>query len=176
MMLNAFALVTYIPGPLAAFLDRLRAELVPGCTSHAHVTVLPPRPLFVEHAAAIGELHACLRGIAPFEMEADGVEMFPETSVIHLEIGAGRSDLIRLHDALGKGVLAFEEPFPYYPHITLAQGLLPEDVERTRDEARRLWAGYCGSRRFTARSVTLVQSADSDAWLDLAEYRLGGSQ
>jgi len=29
--INSFALVSYIPEPLAGFLDRLRQELVPNC-------------------------------------------------------------------------------------------------------------------------------------------------
>src|SRR3954449_9213128 len=40
-----FALVSYIPGRLAEFLDRLRCELSPGCRLRAHVTILPPRPV-----------------------------------------------------------------------------------------------------------------------------------
>ena len=43
--LNVFALVVYIPGPLGVFLDELRRELVPHYNPHAHVSVLPPRPL-----------------------------------------------------------------------------------------------------------------------------------
>src|SRR5215472_12727665 len=43
-----YALVIYIPDPLGKFLDELRRELVPGCNPHAHVSVLPPRPLAVD--------------------------------------------------------------------------------------------------------------------------------
>ena len=38
--INSFALVTYIPEPLAGFLDRLRQELVPNCFLRAHATIL----------------------------------------------------------------------------------------------------------------------------------------
>ena len=50
--LNVFALVIYIPDPLGRFLDDLRRELVPGCNPHAHVSVLPPRPLAVDWQVA----------------------------------------------------------------------------------------------------------------------------
>ena len=50
--LNVFALVIYIPDPLGRFLDDLRTELVPGCNPHAHVSVLPPRPLAVDWQVA----------------------------------------------------------------------------------------------------------------------------
>src|ERR1035438_9490908 len=46
--LNVFALVIYIHDPLGSFLDDLRRQLVPGCNPHAHVSVLPPRPLAVD--------------------------------------------------------------------------------------------------------------------------------
>ncbi len=50
--LNVFALVIYIPDPLGRFLDDLRTALVPGCNPHAHVSVLPPRPLAVDWQVA----------------------------------------------------------------------------------------------------------------------------
>jgi hypothetical protein len=46
--LNVFALVIYIGDPLGRFLDDLRRELSPQCNPHAHVSVLPPRPLSVD--------------------------------------------------------------------------------------------------------------------------------
>ena len=50
--INSFALVSYIPEPLAGFLDRLRQELVPNCFLRAHVTILPPRPICSSPEAA----------------------------------------------------------------------------------------------------------------------------
>ena len=49
--MNLYALVSYIPGALGEFLDRLREELVAGCDPHAHITALPPRPI----AGPVGE-------------------------------------------------------------------------------------------------------------------------
>src|SRR5271157_1965000 len=46
--LNVFALVIYVPEPLGRFLDDLRRELSPASNPHAHVSVLPPRPLAEE--------------------------------------------------------------------------------------------------------------------------------
>jgi hypothetical protein len=53
--INMFALVSYVPGRLGEFLDRLREELVTGCKAHSHVTLLPPRPLSIstERAATV---------------------------------------------------------------------------------------------------------------------------
>src|ERR1039458_6592237 len=42
---SLYALVIYLSDPLGGFLDDLRLEMVPGCNPHAHISVLPPRPL-----------------------------------------------------------------------------------------------------------------------------------
>ena len=59
--LNVFALVIYIPGPLGKFLDDLRRELVPSYNPHAHVSVLPPRPLAVDWRLASDQARALYR-------------------------------------------------------------------------------------------------------------------
>ncbi len=170
---NMFALVMYIPGPLGRFLDDLRLELVPHCNPHAHVSVLPPRPLSVDWATASEWARALTEGRSPFDLELDSVEIFPATDVIYIEIGAGAAELRALHAAMNTGALAFEEPFEYHPHITLAQDICHEDVPRLAELARRRWAEYRGSRWFRAERAAFVQNAGDNRWIDLAEYALG---
>src|ERR1022692_1327638 len=88
--LNVFALVIYIPDPLGRFLDDLRRELVPGCSPHAHVTILPPRPISTTPQAAIEAVRSRIHDFAPFEIEAALVEVFSETDVVYLRLGRGR--------------------------------------------------------------------------------------
>lgn len=171
--INCFALVVYMPDPLGAYLDWLRAQLVPDSISHAHLTVLPPRPLFVETEAAAAEILSTIGEIRPFEVEATQVEIFPATSVIYIAVGEGRPEFVRLHDALSGGAFAFEEPFSYHPHITLAQEIRPLAVAESLEKARRLWAEFTGPRRSTVNSLTLVQCVTNNHWLDLAECKLG---
>jgi 2'-5' RNA ligase len=170
---NVFALVIYIPGPLGCFLDDLRRELVPHYNPHAHVSVLPPRPLAVDWRAASDETRALVEGSAPFDIELTGLQMFPGTEVIYLEVGAGASDLGHMHGAMNAGSLAFQEPFPYHPHITLAQEVPHEDVPAIHDLALRRWAEYRGSRSFRAERAVFVQNTMTDCWVDLAGYSLG---
>src|SRR5664280_2707399 len=66
--LNVFALVIYIPDPLGRFLDDLRRQLVPACNPHAHVSVLPPRPLAVDWQVAGEQVRACAGNWAPFDI------------------------------------------------------------------------------------------------------------
>ncbi|HEV3197758.1 MAG TPA: 2'-5' RNA ligase family protein [Bryobacteraceae bacterium] len=171
--LNVFALVIYIPGPLGCFLDDLRRELVPHYNPHAHVSVLPPRPLGVPWQAASDEARALIEGWAPFDVELSALQVFPVTDVIYLEVDAGASDLRRMHAAMNAGSLAFQEPFSYHPHITLAQEVPHEGLRAMHDLAHRRWAEYEGSRSFRAERAVFVQNTMTDCWVDLAEYTLG---
>jgi 2'-5' RNA ligase len=171
--LDVFALVIYGPEPLGRFLDDLRRELVPHSNPHAHVSVLPPRPLAVDWQAASGQARALTEGWAPFEIELTGLQIFPVTNVIYLEIGAGAAALRRMHAAMNTGALAFQEPFPYYPHITLAQEIPQPEVRAVHELARRRWKEYRGGSVFRAERAVFVQNTLDNCWLDLAEYSLG---
>src|SRR6267154_1329293 len=85
--LSICALVIYIPGPLGGFLDDLRRELVPHYNPHAHVSVLPPRPLAVDWRVASERARALTEGWAAFDIELTGLQIFPVTQVLYLEVG-----------------------------------------------------------------------------------------
>ena len=171
--LNVFALVIYIPHPLGLFLDDLRRELVPHYNPHAHVSVLPPRPLAVEWHAASEHVRTLAGCWDPFEVQLAEIEMFPVTNVIYIGIGAGEAELGRMHAAINTASLAFEEPFVYHPHITLAQEIPHGQVNAVYDLAVRRWNEFRGERRFQAEHAVLVQNTLSGCWLDLAGYSLG---
>lgn len=171
--INVFALVIYIPDPLGRFLDDLRRELVPLYNPHAHVSVLPPRPLQVEWQAASEQARILTEGWAPFDVELTSIQVFQRTDVIYIEIGAGAGQLYDLHAAMNQSALAFDEPFEYHPHITLAQEIPHERVLEMADLARRRWEEYPGSRVFRAERAVFVQNTGGNCWLDLAEYSLG---
>jgi 2'-5' RNA ligase len=170
---DIFALVIYIPPPLGAFLDELRRELVPDYNPHAHVSVLPPRPLEGDWRTASEEARVLTEGWAPFDVELTSVRVFPLTNVIYVEIGAGASELSRLHSAMNNSALSFAEPFPYHPHITLAQEIPAERVGELTELARRRWAEFSGPRIFRAERAVFVQNSNGNCWVDLAEYSLG---
>ncbi len=171
--LNIFALVTYVPDPLRRFLDDLRRELAPHDNPHAHVSVLPPRPLGVNWRTASEQARGLIESWAPFEIEVTDVRVFPITDVLYLEIGAGASELRRMHAAMNDGTLFFEEPFAYHPHITLAQEVPHDTVTELREVARRRWDDYRGPRGFRAEHVVFVQNTLHNRWIDLDQYSLG---
>lgn len=171
--LNLFALVIYVPAPLGAFLDDLRRELVPHDKPHAHVSVLPPRPLAVDWQVASDQVRALTDVWTPFDIELTDVAIFPVTDVVYLELGAGAAELRRMHGAMCRRSLEFPEPFVYHPHLTLAQEVWPRGVEAMRETARLRWKTYSGPRHFRADRAALVQNTLNNCWIDLAEFALG---
>src|SRR6516162_7085688 len=102
---NLFALVIYIPDPLGSFLDDLRRELVPGCNPHAHVSVLPPRSLAVDWPVAGDQVRDCANKWKPFEITLGGIQRFPVTNVIYIEVASGAPELHRMHQRMNAGYL-----------------------------------------------------------------------
>jgi 2'-5' RNA ligase len=171
--LNVFALVIYIPDPLGKFLDDLRRELAPAYNPHAHVSVMPPRPISVDWEAASQHARSLIEGAPRFSVELTDVGIFPVTNVIYLEIGQGAADLSRVHGAMNRDALAFDEPFAYHPHTTLAQELPLDSVAAVHEAARRRWQEYRGPRNFPADRAVFVQNTLNNCWIDLAEYHFG---
>lgn len=167
--INSFALISYLPEPLAGFLNSLRCELVPRCQAKCHVTVLPPRPLATGlPESAWRDLSDSLDSFPPFRVELTSIEVFPGTNVIYLSVGAGYRELERMHAALNTGPLEFAEPFEYHPHVTLAQQLTPEQVESAAARARSRWREFPSSHSFMVDHLTFVQNTLDNRWEDLA--------
>jgi 2'-5' RNA ligase len=170
---NHFALVSYIPGRLAVFLDNLRAELKPGCVLRAHVTVLPPRPLHLDVAGTIRSLAAESRESQPFHVELGEVSIFEKSNVVYLSLSGGEQKLHALHENLNSGQLEYDGPFPYHPHITLAQDLTYDEALACAQIARMRWAGWDGPREFSVDELAFVRSDKPGIWRDLAHLELG---
>lgn len=172
--INSFSLVSYIPGRLGEFLTGLRQELVAGCVAQSHVTVLPPRPLFLEPRAAEEELRERVAAFAPVRIGIPRLRCFEQTAVVFADVGEGRDDLRYMHDALNTGPFFFEEPFSYHPHVTLAQGITPEQLPELYAFALRRWAEAALSTSFVIDTLTFVQNTVENRWIDLAECALRG--
>lgn len=170
--INSFAAVSYIPGALGDFLTRLRQELVSGCIARSHVSLLPPRALCGGlqeaesfFAQSVAEFHS-------FHVELSEVETFDETLVVFLALSRGASEIRAMHERLNRGPLSFLEPYPFHPHVTLAQGLPREQFREVRDIASRRWAECRLGRSVLIENATFVQNTLSNCWLDLLDCRL----
>jgi 2'-5' RNA ligase len=170
--LNSFALVSYLPDPLAGFLTHLRRELVPRCVAKAHVTVLPPRPLGSSREEAWQELQQGLQDFQPFRVDLTEIALFPGFQAVYLSIGTGYQELERMHAALNTGRLSYEEPFRYCPHLTLAQELAPQELAAAMELAAARWREFPYSRGFMVDKLTFVQNTLENRWTDLAAMDL----
>ncbi len=181
-----FALVAYIPDPLARFLDDLRIELTPGSKPRAHVTILPPRPVSMPDQgeamiqpviqpvieAAIGCLAATGRAFRPFRIEIGDIGIFAASQVVYLGLARGNEDLACLYRALNCGSLQFSESFPYHPHVTIAQHIESDDALEIATRARESWWNYAGPRGFTVERLSFVQNVAPSVWIDIATIEL----
>jgi 2'-5' RNA ligase len=174
--INSFALVSYLPQPLAGFLDHIRRDLSNEPYTRAHVTVLPPRPLLCPSDDAWRELLDGLPVIQPFRAELVGVEVFPVTGVIYLSIGAGHDELKQLHDKLAVGNLAHPETFEYHPHVTLAKDLPMEKVPAAAEDAARRWHAFTRKTSFMVDRLSWVQNTTENRWTDLSGWALSQSR
>ncbi len=163
-----FALVSYIPGRLAGFLDSLRFELKPGCTLRAHVTILPPRPIDLNIDESVRQITTEGHENPPFTVELGEVSIFDKSNVIYLNLKRGERELHALHENLNEGQLEYDGPFPYHPHITLAQDLTREQALECAELAKKRWAAYDGPRHFSVEELSFVRSDTPGVWRDLA--------
>lgn len=172
---NSFALVTYVPEPLASFLDQLRRDLEPNTLSpRAHVTVLPPRALQsgVTAEEAWDFIDSRMPEFPALEIDLGPIEIFPVTNVVYVSIRHAFRSLQEMHCGLNTGPVQFAECHSYHPHITIAQKLSESQAAEVFRKASERWERYRGPRTFLAETFTFVQNTTADRWRDLNEYLL----
>ena len=114
--------------------------------------------------------------LAPFEVELTGVEVFPVSDVIYIDLSAGGEELRRMHAALNMRGLYFQEPFPYHPHVTLAQELRPDELDELANVARARWSEFSFPKKFCVEKIVFVQNTRRNEWLDLGECPVGPAE
>jgi len=169
---DLFAVVSYLPEPLADFINRVRQELAPDCRLLAHITLLPPRPLACPLPIMRHEIEKGLAQFHTFRIALGEVAVFPVSDVIYLSIGTGRQQIRELHERLNHGRCLSREQWNFEPHVTLAQELAAAAVPQARETAVRRWKEYSGPREFTLDTVTLVEGSTDGGWTDLAVWEL----
>lgn len=174
-MESSCAVVAYLPGWLAEFVDHLRQRFNPACAAWlAHVSILPPRPVHTTPQEALAVIREKCLLLEPFAVSLDCVSTFwPVTGVVYLSFSAGSQRLIALHDALNHGCLEREEPYPFIPHVTVAQELDEAGAQAVLGEVSRAWSHYKGETSFRIELLSFVQQAPENRWVDLAPIPLG---
>lgn len=169
---DVVALVAYVPDPLAALVDRVRREITPGCSLRAHITVLPPRAIAADRAAASGQIESVLSDTRAFRVSVGPVTVFPVSNVIYLGIVAGSQALKDLHYKLNQGCCRSTELWRFEPHLTLAQDLDPNAVAHAQELAEKRWHEYAGPHDFTLDNLTFVKGDPERGWVDLTNWEL----
>lgn len=174
-LINSFAVVAYLDDPIARFVDSLRRELTPGCRHRAHVTVLPPRPLWIPTDEAIERAGQILSRFEPFQLTLGTVTAFESTHVVKVSLQSGLNELRTLHDILNTGPFEQAEEYDYVPHITLSHDLTGEECAKHLALAQARWATFSPPPVWVD-ALTFVQQTSNSEWVDLAELALDRAQ
>jgi 2'-5' RNA ligase len=160
-----YALVAYLPEPIAGFLAGLRHELDPHFLGRPHLTILPPRPLRCSSDAAWKDVRRHIALNHPISVGLGNVETFPGSRVIFVSLSVGEREVEILHEHLNAGRVNFLEAWQFHPHVTLAHGVPEDRFSMTSQIARVRWAEYSGPRTF---SLTRLDWAKTEVQTDPA--------
>ena len=160
-----------VPEPWGGDLQRYRtalgdpaAALIP-----THVTLVPPvevAPGRVDEV--IDHLTDAAASSAPFRIVLSGTDTFrPVSPVVFVSLVEGMTACRDLAAALRAGPLAMELEFPYHAHVTVAQ-LLPDDA---LDRALRELADFGGT--FDVASFHLYAHDEATGWTPRRAFPLG---
>lgn len=171
-----YALVAYIKDAVGEFVEGLRSELHPA-HAHlpAHITILPPRCLQGPESDALPIVERIAQKTSPFEVSLGDVENFmPKTPTVFIRVAFAAYRLRELHDKLNTGVLAYDEQWPYMPHLTIVKVDTLNDAACALEIARQRWARFTQPRKVVIEELTFVrQGNDSNTWIDIAPFPLG---
>ncbi|MFB9237242.1 2'-5' RNA ligase family protein [Plantactinospora siamensis] len=162
-----------VPQPWGEILTRCRAEAgdPQAADVPAHVTLLGPTeipavslPGVEDHLAAVAEAHL------PFTMHLRGTGTFrPITEVVFVVVAAGISECELLSAAIRTvPELHRETRFPYHPHVTVAQDVAPEALDKVYQELADF------SALFEVEGFTLFSHSGETRWRPRRDFPLAG--
>ncbi len=136
-----------VPEPWGSRLDEARiASGDPlGHEVPAHLTLLGPTEIAIE---SLGPFEDHLEDLAahmrPFELHLRGTGSFrPVTEVVFVAVVDGIAVCEQLHSAIRNGPIRRpEQRFPYHPHVTVAQDVGKEALDRTFEDLSEFEAKF----------------------------------
>lgn len=162
-----------IPQPWGEQLTRRRAEAgdPQAADVPAHVTLLGPTEIPTVRLAAVERhLAAVAARHLPFTMQLRGTGTFrPITDVIFVAVAAGISECELLASAIRESPdLRRELRFAYHPHVTVAQEVAPEALDKVYEDLADF------SALFEVEGFTLFSHSGAARWRPRRDFRLGG--
>jgi len=164
-----YAVVAYLKGDLAEWVENLRSELHPE-HAHlpAHITILPPRPLHGSEGDALEWLVESCAAVEPFDVVMGDVASFiPTTPTVFIRVAHAAYKIRELHDQMNGGPLTCAEELPFMPHLTIAKLETNEKARQLYEVARDRWDHYEGLHRARVGNLSFVRGHDA-SWTDLA--------
>ncbi len=187
-ILEFYALVAYLPEPVATFLSELRHDLDPKFRGRPHLTILPPRPLLESSVRAWEEIRGRMASSHPIGVSLGEVQTFPDSYVVYVGLTSGGTDVTALHESLNQGRVKYCETWSFCPHVTVAHGVCAETLRAASVDARAKWEAYKGPRELLVTRLDWVRTcvhtdprnfeqrglvkSDSE-WEDLDHWDLG---
>lgn len=165
------SVVLGVPAPLRASLESWRSRHVPDQAVPPHITVFIAEAdrRAVDAHGTWETLRRAAARVEPFTVGLQGAGSFlPVSPVAFLELDAGAQQLHALHRACAQR-LPDASPFPFRPHLTIAQELSEDLLGR----ALRDFAGHRGE--FPARSLEVFHGNQA-AWRRVGSLPLGRGQ
>lgn len=160
-----------VPEPYASQLRDARDGFGDGqaLVTPTHVTLLGPTDVDASMLAAYEEhLAAVASANAGFRIHLRGTGSFrPLSPVVFVALAEGISSCEQLAAAIRSGPVHREHDYPYHPHITVAQSVPEEALDRAFRELGEYEA------EFTVAGFTLYEHVE-DRWWVHEEYLLGG--
>jgi 2'-5' RNA ligase len=161
-----------IPEPHATVLTNWRRRVGDPASDliWPHVTLLPPTPVPTE---AMDDIHKHLASAAedndPFVMHLSGTGTFrPISPVVFIQIARGVSECELLEKVIRCGPLDRDLEYPYHPHVTVAQDVPAEQLDR-------IFADLAGfEARFPVVGFTLFEHCPAGHWRSHRDYVLTG--
>lgn len=170
-MIRRIGVAIPIPEPWAAELTSWRAKVGdPQAESvPAHVTLLPPTGLADDGAAAAeAHLEDVAAAHAPFDLHLRGTGTFrPVSDVVFVAVASGIGECEVLEAAVRSGPMHRAAQFPYHPHVTVAQSLPGDALDRAYDGLANFEA------MFAVRGFTLFEHGTDGMWRPHRSFTFG---
>jgi len=169
-MATTIGVAVAVPDPWGEQLQRYRSALGDASAEGipTHITLMPPFEAEPEDLPRIERhLSEAATGNPPFTIHLRGTGTFrPVSPVVFVVVVEGISACEQLAFSIRSGPLATELQFPYHPHVTIAQELGDECLDKAFDE---LASFEC---RFTVDRFSLYVHEHPTGWRPTRGFEL----
>ncbi|GAC1535578.1 MAG: hypothetical protein NVS3B12_17690 [Acidimicrobiales bacterium] len=161
-----------IPGRVAVEIDGLRRAF--GATALGrvppHITLVPPVNVNETRLSSVSEvIRSAAATVPPFRLELGPLRSFwPDTPVLHLDVGGDLVTLGRLRDGVFRDPLERPLSWPFVPHVTIAEDVDPDHIPVLVEQVGAFRASV------TIERIQLLSEEPDRRWTTLTELDLGG--